>query len=220
MPAKKLTAMAVLGKLKSIYNPPNTFLKWRTPIDLVVVTILSAQCTDKRVNEVSKLLYKKYKKPEDYVKVTQAEFENDIRSTGFFRTKAKNIQALCHILLQKHGGKVPQTMEELVQLPGVGRKTASIILHAAFGKNEGIAVDTHVLRLSRRLGLTKHKDQGKIEKDLMKAVSQKEWGAVNNLLVSHGRAVCTARGRKCSECVFKKSCPSSLILRKKDMAKS
>ena len=216
---KKLTLKIILQELKKLYKPPKTFLKWRTPIDLTVVTILSAQCTDKRVNEVSKSLYKKYKKPEDYVKVSQKEFEDDIRSTGFFRNKAKNIQALCHIVLQKHGGKVPESMEELVKLPGVGRKTAAIILHAAFGKNEGVAVDTHVLRLSRRLGLTKHKDQGKIEKDLMKAVPKKEWGIVNRLLVSHGRAVCTARSRKCSECVFKKNCPSSLVLGKRDLAK-
>ena len=215
----EISLSAILRKLWKIYDPPKTFLNFRTPLDLLIVTILSAQCTDKRVDEVSKALYKKYKKAEDYVKVRQPELERDIRSTGFFRTKARHIQALCHILLQEHGGKVPQTMEELTKLPGVGRKTAAIILFAAFGKTEGIATDTHVMRLSQRLGLTKYKDPKKIEQDLMKSLPRKSWSSINPLFISHGRAVCTARNRKCEECVFQKECPSSLILRNPDLAK-
>jgi endonuclease III len=209
----------VLRKLRTIYDPPKSFLRHRTPFDLLIVTILSAQCTDKRVNELSKILFAKYKKPEDYVKVTLSELESDIKSTGFYHNKAKNIQALCHMLLQNHGGNVPQTMEELTALPGVGRKTAAIILYAAFEKCEGVAVDTHVLRLSRRLGLSKHTTQDKIERDLMKAVPRKQWGEVNTLLVSHGRAVCTARNRKCEACVFRKECPSSGVMGRGDLAK-
>jgi len=216
--AQGIPLSTVLQKLEKLYDPPKTFLHFRTPLDLLVVTVLSAQCTDKQVNAVSKELYKKYKKAEDYVRVSRAELERDIRSTGFYKQKAKNIQGLCHIILQKHKGKVPQTMEELVQLPGVGRKTASIILSVAFNKCEGIAVDTHVMRLSRRLGLSKHKAQDKIEQDLMKAVLRKQWGKVTTLLISHGRAVCTARNRKCEECVFKKDCPSSEVMGRGDRA--
>ena len=216
---KGIPLATVLAKLEKLYDPPKAFLHFRTSFDLLIVTILSAQCTDKRVNTVSKDLYKKYKKPEDYVKVGPSELERDIKSTGFFRTKAKHIQALCHILLQEHGGKVPDSMEELTKLPGVGRKTAALILSICFGKNEGIAVDTHVTRLAKRLGLSKHKLQDKIEMDLMEAVPKKKWGAVNKLLVSHGRAVCTARKRKCELCCFKKACPSSLVMGRGDLAK-
>ena len=208
---KTLTAQIVFTKLSKLYRPPKTFLTHRSHLDLLVATILSAQCTDKKVNEVTRTLFKKYRKAKDYVKVTQAEFEKDIKQTGFFRTKAKNIRALCHILLQEHGGRVPKTMEELVKLPGVGRKTAAIIIYALFGKNEGVAVDTHVMRLSQRMGLTKNKDPKKIEKDLMAALPRSKWGKINPLMISHGRAVCTARNRKCGECVFRRECPASLI---------
>lgn len=210
----------VFGTLRKHYKPPRTFLAFRTPLDLLVATVLSAQCTDARVNLVAKtILYPKYKKAEDYVGVRRAELENDIRSCGFYRTKAKHIQGLCHILLQKHGGKVPQTMEELVHLPGVGRKTAAIILWACFGKNEGIAVDTHVMRLAKRLGLSNHRAQHKIELDLMEQTPKKDWGYLTTYLISHGRAVCTAKARQCGACVFKKDCPSSLVRGKRDLAK-
>jgi endonuclease-3 len=214
-----LTLLSVLQKLSRLYRPPKTFLYFRTPLDLLVVTILSAQCTDKKVNEVSKMLFRKYQKAEDYVRVRRAELEEDIRSTGFYRTKARHIQELCHILLQKHSGKVPQTMEELTALPGVGRKTAAIILYAAFGKNEGIACDTHVIRLARRLGLTRNRAQDKIEKDLMQQVPRRQWGKVTTLLISHGRAICTAKDRQCHKCVFQKHCPSSIVLGRPDRAK-
>lgn len=214
----RLTVITVERVLARLYHPPKTFLRHRTPFDLLIVTILSAQCTDVRVNEVSQKLFQKYQKPEDYVNASQRTLENVIRSTGFFHMKAKNIRALCRILLTKHGGEVPQTMAELTALPGVGRKTAAIILSVAFGKNEGIAVDTHVLRLSRRLGLTRHKDQNKVERDLMKSLPRKYWGRINPLLISHGRAICTARNRKCGKCVFQKECPSSSVMGRNDRA--
>jgi len=217
--AQRLTLPLILRRLSTLYRPPKTFLHYRTPLDLLIVTILSAQCTDKKVNEVSKELFKKYKTAKDYVRVKREEMERDIKSTGFYRTKAKHIQALCHILLREHGGEVPQTMKELVALPGVGRKTAAIILYAVFGKNEGIACDTHVIRLAQRLGLTKNRSQEKIEKDLMEQVPRREWGRVTTLLISHGRSVCTTRNRQCGKCVFAKQCPSSLLTGKKDLAK-
>jgi endonuclease III len=217
--AKSIPLKAVFSQLEKLYDPPKTFLRHRNAFDLLIVTILSAQCTDKRVNELSKELFQKYKVPQDYVKVKPAELERDIRSTGFYRQKAKNIQSLCHMLLQNHGGRIPRSMEELTRLPGVGRKTAAIILSVCFEIHEGIAVDTHVMRLARRLGLTKHKAQDKIELDLMSALPKKHWGRINPLLVSHGRAICTARNRKCEKCLFARNCPSSLIMGKRDRAK-
>lgn len=211
--------LRVLSRLRKHYKPPRTFLTFRTPLDLLVATILSAQCTDVRVNLVVKtIVYPKYRTARDYVRVRRAELENDIRSCGFYRAKAKSIQGLCHILLKKHGGKVPRTMEELTALPGVGRKTAAIILWACFGKNEGIAVDTHVMRLARRLGLSNHAAQDKIELDLIAQTPRRDWGRLTTLLISHGRAVCTAKNRQCGACVFNKACPSSLMRGKRDLA--
>jgi len=210
----------VLAALKRLYHPPRSFLKWKTPLDLLVATILSAQCTDKRVNIVTQSLFRKLRKPEDYLRISRKELEADIHSCGTFHMKAKHIQELCKILLAEHGGKVSRTMEELTKLPGVGRKTAAIVLYAAFGKNEGIATDTHVMRLARRLGLTRHKTQEKIERALMELYPRKEWGRMNALFISHGRAVCTAKNRQCEKCVFRKRCPSSLVMGKKDLAKS
>ena len=216
-----LTAPVVLKHLRKIYNPPKTFLHFRTPLDLIVAVVLSAQCTDARVNIVTKtVLYPKYRTAKDYVNVPRPELEQDIKSCGFYRAKAKAIQGLCAMLIEKHGGKVPQTMAELTQLPGVGRKTANVVLRAAFDKTEGIAVDTHVLRLSKRLGLTKHDAPEKIELDLMRALPKKDWPLVTTHLISHGRAVCTAFGRKCGACVFKKDCPSSLTMGRPDLAKA
>jgi endonuclease-3 len=209
----------VLRTLSKLYHPPKTFLRFRTPLDLLVVTILSAQYTDKKVNEVSQTLFRKYRRAEDYAHVKRTELERDIRSTGFYHTKARHIQELCHILLHEHGGKVPRTMEELTALPGVGRKTAAIILSVVFGKQEGIAVDTHVLRLARRLGLTREKTQDKIERDLMRQAPRKDWGRVTTLMIGHGRAVCTAKNRQCARCVFRRQCPSSLVLGRADQAK-
>ncbi len=211
----------VLKKLEKLYDPPRTFLHYRTPLDLLVAVILSAQCTDARVNIVTKkILYPKYKKAEDYLSVPREELEKDVHSCGSYRMKAKHIQETCAMLIELHGGKVPKTMEELTALRGVGRKTASVVLAAAFGINEGIAVDTHVIRLSRRLGLSDSKDQGKIEVDLMAAAPRERWRDVTVLLISHGRAVCTALRRKCEVCVFKEECPSSLVKGRKDLAEA
>lgn len=209
----------VLKTLDRLYDPPRTFLEYRTPLDLLVAVILSAQCTDAMINKITReTLYPKYAKPEDYLAVSRTELEQDIRRSGHFRAKAKYIQETCQILIAKHGGEVPRTMEELVELRGVGRKTASVVLSAAFGINEGIAVDTHVQRLSQRLGLSTHHDPIKIELDLMVA-PRAEWRDVTVLLISHGRAVCTALRRKCGACVFKDDCPSSLTRGKPDLAK-
>ncbi|MBU2213366.1 endonuclease III [Patescibacteria group bacterium] len=215
---KNLTAHGILKDLEKIYDPPRSFLNWKTPLDLLVSTILSAQCTDVRVNMVTKELFKKCRSAEDYRDISRSELEELIRPCGTFRVKAKHIQGLSNILVEKYKGKVPQTMEGLVELPGVGRKTAAIILYAAFGKLEGIAVDTHVMRLAQRLGLSKNKTPQKIEQDLMRIVPKKQWGRLNTLLISHGRAVCTARNRKCENCIFKDMCLSSKEKGKKDLA--
>jgi endonuclease-3 len=212
------TASNVLDTLRARYQPPRTFLHYRTPLDLLVATILSAQCTDARVNIVTKVLYKKYDTAEDYVRVPRSELENDVHSCGTYRNKAKYIQEMSRLLMERHGGEVPQTMEQLTALPGVGRKTASIILWSCFGKNEGIAVDTHVLRVSRRLGLSTHADPVRVEKDLIKALPPTEWGTITTLLISLGRDVCTARDRNCAQCPFAASCPSSLERAKPDRA--
>ncbi len=210
----------VLAKLGCLYDPPKTFLHFRTPLDLLVAVILSAQCTDARVNIVTKeILYPKYKTARDYLNVSRPELERDIHSCGTYRMKARSIQETCAVLVAKHGGNVPDTMEDLLGLRGVGRKTASVILSAAFRKNVGIAVDTHVQRLAQRLGLSNQHDPKKIELDLMEAAPKERWRDVTVLLISHGRAVCTARGRKCGACVFKNDCPSSLVLGKADRAK-
>lgn len=209
-----------MRSLQKLYHPPKTFLHFRTPLDLLVATVLSAQCTDVRVNLVMRtILYPKYRTIRDYAVASRTALESDIRSCGFYHAKTKSIQAMCRMLLGRFHGKVPQTMEELTQLPGVGRKTAAIILAAAFGKNEGIACDTHVIRLSQRLGLTHHHDPKKIEIDLMAELPRRQWSIINPLLISHGRAICTARNRKCYQCVFQKECPSSLVLGRKDLAK-
>ena len=216
----KWTVQGVLQKLRKLYKPPRTFLNFRTPLDLLVATILSAQCTDIRVNLVMKTLYKKYRTAKDYAHVSRKELEKDMYSCGTYRMKAKHVQEMCQMLLKKHHGNVPQTMEELTALPGVGRKTAAVILSAIFKKNEGIAVDTHVLRVSRRLGLSKNKTPTKVELDLMKAAPKRSWGNMTTLFISHGRAVCTARNRKCDQCVFQKECPSSLTMKRKDLGRA
>lgn len=210
----------VLETLGTLYTPPKTFLNFRTPLDLLVATILSAQCTDARVNIVTEtILFPKYKTAQDYLDVPRNELEKDIQSCGTFRMKAKFIQETCAAIVAEHGGKVPETMEELIKLQGVGRKTASVVLSAAFDKNLGIAVDTHVQRLAQRLGLSTHSEPTKIELDLMAQAPKEKWRRVTTLLISHGRAVCTARGRKCGGCVFKEECPSSLVLGRSDKAK-
>jgi endonuclease-3 len=214
-----LSLRTVLDRLKKIYTPPKVFLDYETPLDLLVAVILSAQCTDARVNIVTKSLFKKYRSAKDYVAVPQTELEKDIHSCGHYRNKALSIQTTCRILLEKHNGHVPRTMHDLLELRGVGRKTASVVLSSLYDINEGIAVDTHVQRLAQRLGLSKFSDPKRIELDLMKGAPPNEWRSVTTLLISHGRAVCTARNRNCPGCVFQKECPSSLVMGRTDQAK-
>jgi endonuclease III len=177
----------------------------------LVATILSAQCTDKRVNMVTPALFSKYRTAKDYAKASQAKLEAEIKSTGFFRSKAKSIRGAMAAIAEEHGGKVPDTMEALRELPGVGRKTANVVLGNAFHKNEGIVVDTHVARLSQRLGLTKHKDADKIERDLMKIVPREHWTDWSHWLIWHGRRRCYARKPDCSNCEIFRLCPSGKI---------
>jgi endonuclease-3 len=178
---------------------------------LLVATILSAQCTDERVNMVTADLFRKYRKPEDYLNVSPRELEKDIQSTGFFRNKTKSIQGASKMLTEQYGGQVPQTMEELLELPGVARKTANVVLGNAFDIHAGVVVDTHVTRLSHRLGLTEQKTAEKIEQDLIPIVPKKEWVIFPHLMIYHGRKICKARNPLCAECTVEKQCPSSYL---------
>jgi len=200
----------IIKILRREYSAAKTALKFRSPHQMLVSTILSAQCTDKRVNKVTKDLFKKYRIVEDYTKANLEEFQQDIRSTGFYRNKAKNIINASKKIIEEYNGKVPDNMDELVKLPGVFRKTANVVLSSSFGKSEGIVVDTHVMRLSQRLGLTNQKNPGKIEKDLMGIIPKKEWINISYRLISHGRNICTARSPKCDKCSLSKLCPSAL----------
>jgi endonuclease-3 len=203
----KNRALEIIRILKKEYPDPKPFLHFRTPLEILVATILSAQCTDKRVNMITPGLFKKYPDPRAYVDVDPAELENDIRSTGFFRNKAKSIKGAACKILDDFGGEVPSTMAELLTLPGVARKTANIVLAQAFHKAEGIAVDVHVHRISGRLGLSAQKDAEKVERDLLEIVPRKNWGDFNFWLVSHGRAVCRARKPECEACRLRILCP-------------
>ena len=204
-------AAQLLKILPQVYPGAHCELDFHNPLQLLVATILSAQCTDKRVNMVTPALFKRYRRPKDYANAPQAELENAIKSTGFFRNKTKSIRAAMHAIAEEHGGKVPDTMEELRELPGVGRKTANVVLGNAFEKNEGIVVDTHVARLSHRLGLTKHKDADKIERDLMKLVPREHWTNWSHWLIWHGRRRCYARKPDCSQCEIFRLCPSGKV---------
>ncbi len=206
---RKARVAAVLPILKRTYPQAKCSLDFKTPLQLLVATILSAQCTDERVNIVTRDLFRKYCSAGEYARVRQEALERDIQSTGFFRNKAKSLRGMGAALLEHHGGKVPETMEELTQLPGVGRKTANVVLGNAFAKNVGITVDTHVTRVSNRLDLTDHVvDAVKIEQDLMLLVPQEDWALWSHLLIHHGRALCTARKPKCTECPLLAHCPA------------
>ncbi len=201
----------ILKRLKKIYPHPKTALNFRTPFELLVATILSAQATDVLVNKVTGELFKKYRSVRDYADAPLEKLRKDISSINFYKTKAKNIQACAQIIVEKFRGNVPKTMEELITLPGVARKTANIILSNAYGIIAGIAVDTHVKRLSQRLGLTKHDDPVKIEQDLMNIVPQAEWSHLSHLLILHGRKVCHAKKPIHQECILSPLCPSKDI---------
>jgi endonuclease-3 len=199
----------ILPILKRTYPDAKCALDHRSPLELLVATILSAQSTDARVNLVTKDLFRKYRSAADYAKVPQEDLEKDIHSTGFYRNKAKSLRGMATKLVELHRGKVPQTMEELVELPGVGRKTANVVLGNAFDVNVGIVVDTHVTRVANRLALTDHKvDAVKIEQDLMQIVPKDDWTMFAHLLIFHGRQICHARNPKCEQCPLLEYCPA------------
>jgi len=195
-------------RLRRAYPDAKCSLDFTTPLELLVATILSAQCTDERVNLVTQSLFKKYRAAEDYVRVPPEELERDIHSTGFYRAKAKHIRGCCQALMEKFGGDVPNNMEDLTPLPGVGRKTANVILGNCYGQ-PAITVDTHVKRLAGRLGLTEETDPDKIELDLQKVLPKKDWTFLSHALILHGRYVCLARKPRCGECVLRDLCPSA-----------
>jgi endonuclease-3 len=200
------TARIVAG-LEKTYPDAHCELTYSNPLELLIATILSAQCTDKRVNMVTEALFKKYRSAADYAHADQAQLEQEIKTTGFFRNKAKNIKKCCQALVDAHNGEVPQTMEALTQLGGVGRKTANVVLGNAFNINVGVVVDTHVARLAQRLGLTRRKDPQEIESDLMKLVPQPKWALFSHLLIWHGRRRCYSRNPDCPNCEIKSLCP-------------
>lgn len=203
----KKYAADVVRRLRREFPDARCSLDFQNPLELLVATILSAQCTDQRVNLVTKDLFGKYRTAADYAGAPLADLERDIQSTGFFRNKAKNIQNCCRILADQYGGEVPQEMEKLVDLPGVGRKTANVVLGTAFEIASGVVVDTHVTRISRRLGLSSEKSAEKIEKDLMDLIPRKEWVALSHRMIQHGRRYCMAKNPKCDECPLEAICP-------------
>jgi len=201
----------VIRRLKRAYPGAKCSLNHSSAFELLVATILSAQCTDDRVNIVTADLFRKYRKPEDYLNVSPRELEKDIQSTGFFRNKTKSIQGTSKMLTEDFGGEVPQTMDELLELPGVARKTANVVLGNAFDIHAGVVVDTHVTRLSHRLDFTQQKTAEKIEQDLIPTVPKKDWVIFPHLMIYHGRKICKARNPLCVECTIEKQCPSSFL---------
>ena len=201
----------IIALLRTTYPDAECALVHRNAWELLVSTILSAQCTDKRVNMVTPALFARFPTVEAFAAASREDLETAIRSTGFFRNKAKNIQGAAHVMLEKFGGAVPKTMAELLELPGVARKTANVVLGVAFQVADGVVVDTHVSRLSQRMKLTREKDPTKIERDLMQVVPQADWIDIGHLLIHHGRALCTARKPACSECPLQDLCPSAAI---------
>jgi endonuclease-3 len=201
----------IITLLKRAYPDAKCSLNHSNAFELLIATILSAQCTDARVNIVTQDLFRKYRKPEDYLKVSEKELQRDIRTTGFFRNKTKSIQGTAKVLTEQYGGRVPEKMAQLLELPGVARKTANVVLGNAFGVSSGVVVDTHVTRLSHRLDLSAQNTAEKIEQDLIAIVPKKLWVIFSHLLIAHGRAICKARNPLCAECVVEKLCPSSYL---------
>ncbi len=203
----KRHAAKIVRLLGREYPEATCALEFRTPLELLVATILSAQCTDKRVNLVTKDLFRKYPSAADYARASLEELERDIQSTGFYHNKAKSLVACGRVLQEKYGGKVPPDIEAMIELPGIGRKTANVVLGTAFGIASGVVVDTHVARVSQRLGLSRHKDPAKIERDLMELVPQSEWVNFSHRTIHHGRKLCTARKPRCDDCPLRPACP-------------
>ena len=195
-----------------MYPDAKCSLDFSNPLELLVATQLSAQCTDERVNLVTRDLFQKYRTVEDYASASQEELEQDIRSTGFYRNKAKNIRAACQLLITNYNGEVPSTMADLIKLPGVARKTANVVLGNAFGIIEGFVVDTHIGRLARRFGWTKNEDPVKVEQDLMRLVPRQDWLDLSHLMIFHGRAICQSRKPLCQQCTLSKLCPSAFYI--------
>jgi endonuclease-3 len=204
-------APAIIKILKRAYPDAHVALNFTTPFECLIATILSAQCTDERVNIVTRELFAKYHGPADYLEVPEDELREDIRSTGFYNQKARSIRGACARIVEVYGGEVPETMEDLVTLPGVARKTANIVMGNGFGKVEGIAVDTHVRRLANRLGFSQETDPDKIERDLMRLVPRKDWFPFTYVIIDHGRAICHARKPDCAACPVSHLCPSSKV---------
>lgn len=201
--------LTIIELLEKEHPDAKIALHYTSPLELLVATILSAQCTDERVNIVTQTLFKKYTKAEDYAKADLEELEQDIKSTGFYRNKARSIKKCCQILVEKYNSQVPKTMEEMLELPGVARKTANIVLSNAYGVISGIAVDTHVRRVAKRLGLTDSEDPNKIEQDLMKTIPKSRWMRFTDLLIFHGRRICIAKKPRCENCILNEVCPSA-----------
>jgi endonuclease-3 len=211
LPAKKQRVLEVLTRLKRLYPDATCSLDYETPVQLLVATILSAQCTDERVNKVTPTLFARFPTAEALATAAPEELETLVKSTGFYRNKAKNIRAACQKIMAEFDGQVPQRMEELISLPGVARKTANVVMAHAFGINAGVTVDTHVKRLSNRLGFTRHDNPVKIERDLMKLLPQPDWENWSIRLIYHGRAVCMARNPACDRCELADLCPSAKV---------
>lgn len=209
MRKKAERAAEIASRLKRMYPRASVSLDYSNPFELLIATILSAQSTDVRVNMVTKELFRKYPGPQAFADAAQQEMERAVKQTGFYRNKAKAVIAASKAIVERHGGEVPQTMEELTALPGVGRKTANVVLANAFNKAVGIVVDTHVARVAGRLGLTPHFDPEKIEQDLMKLIPQREWTGFSHRLIYHGREICQARKPKCRDCRLNELCPSA-----------
>ena len=212
-------ALRVLGELVKLYPEPRHYLRFENPFQLLVATILSAQCPDDKVNEVTRTLFERYRGPEDLAGEQTERIEEAIRPTGFYRNKAKAVKGASQAVLERFGGKVPRTMEDLVSLPGIARKSANAILQHGFDSVVGIVVDTHVIRVAGRLGWTKEKDPVKIERDLMELFPEREWKLIPFYMKNHGRAVCSAPAPKCGECAISSLCPSATVARKKNRAK-
>jgi endonuclease III len=201
----------IMMELRRLYPGAKCSLNFSNPLELLVATQLSAQCTDERVNLVTAELFKKYRRVEDYATVSQEEFEQDVKSTGFYRNKARNIRAAARRIITDFGGEVPRTMGEILTLPGVARKTANVVLGNAYGIVEGVVVDTHVGRLSRRFGWTTNEDPVKVEQDLMRILPQEDWLDASHLMIFHGRALCMARKPLCGQCALARLCPSAFV---------
>ena len=208
---RRARALSLLDRLAAQHPDAAIELRWSTPLELLVATILSAQCTDVRVNQVTETLFRRFRRPQDYLAVPAAELEAAIQPTGFFRQKTAAIQGCCAAILERHGGEVPRTTAELVALPGVGRKTAAVVASNAFGAREGIAVDTHVGRVARRLRLTRQTDPVKVERVLMQLYPRERWLEVTDVLIFHGRRVCHSRTPRCLECAVAGDCPSRRV---------